>query len=71
MGYDPYKESPTSRPNRDIGLYKSPSKFENEWEDYLLKFRDIVESNKSIDEKISEINKTKDNNYIEKNSENE
>lgn len=64
MGYDPYKESPTSRPNRDIGLYKSPSKFENEWKDFLLKFRDIVESKKSIDEKISEINKTKDKKEI-------
>tara|TARA_Y100000589_G_scaffold294542_1_gene300290 strand:+ start:267 stop:596 length:330 start_codon:yes stop_codon:yes gene_type:complete len=60
MGYDPYKESPTSRPNIDIGLYKSPSKFENDWKDFLLKLKDTVESKKSIDEKISEIKK--DNN---------
>ncbi len=53
MGYAPYKELPTSRPNRDIGLYKSPSKFQNELKDFLLKFRDIVESNKNIDEKLN------------------
>ena len=47
------KELPTSRPNRDIGLYKSPSKFQNELKDFLLKFRDIVESNKNIDEKLN------------------
>ena len=27
IGYEPYKESSTSRPNKDIGLYKSLSKF--------------------------------------------
>ena len=27
MGYDPYKELPTSRLNIDISLYKSPSNF--------------------------------------------
>ncbi len=52
MGHDPYKESPTSSPNGDIGNYKSPSKFENEWKDFYKNLKILLNLRKALMKKL-------------------